>query len=53
MQRLDATVFEDSMDGFGHGFLEFKSSFGVQIGLGGEIKIHILDVEMGNEGFAV
>ena len=53
MQGLDAAVFENATDGTRNRFLEFEGSFGVQISLGGEIKIHILDVEMGNEGFTV
>jgi hypothetical protein len=53
MQGVDAAVLEDAVDGFRHGFLEFECPLGIQISLCCEIKIYILDVEMGDEGLAV
>jgi hypothetical protein len=53
MERVDAAMFKNAVDGSRNGFLEFEGSFGIEIGLCGEIKVHILDIEMGDERFAI
>ena len=53
MQGVDAAMLEDAVGGLRHGFLELECSLGIQIRLGGEIEIHIFDVEMGDERLLV